>query len=105
MHPAAAERIEIDRKRRHQRLAFAGLHLRDAALVQDHAADELNVEVPLPQGPLRRLAAGGKGRHQNIVEARPLRDLTLECLRARPQPLVRQTLEFLLQRVDLRNAR
>ena len=49
MHPAAAERIEIDRKRRHQRLAFAGLHLRDAALVQDHAADELNVEVPLPQ--------------------------------------------------------
>ena len=105
VHPAAAERIEIDRKRRHQRLAFAGLHLRDPALVQDHPADELDVEMPLPQRPLRRLTAGGKGRHQDVVQARALRDLLLERLRARPQRLVRQTRQFLLQRVDLRNAR
>ena len=105
MHPAAAQRVEIHRKRRHQRLAFAGLHLRDPPLVQDHPADELHVEVPLPQRPHRRLTAGGKGRHQDVVQARALRDLLLERLRARPQRLVRQTRQFLLQRVDLRNAR
>ena len=54
VHAAPGERVQIDRQRRHQRLAFAGLHLRDAALVQDHAADELDVEMPLPERALRR---------------------------------------------------
>ena len=43
----AGERIEVDRKRCHQRLAFAGLHLGDVALVQHHAADQLHVEMAL----------------------------------------------------------
>ena len=42
----AGERVQVGRQRRDERLAFAGLHLGDAAAVQHHAADELDVEVP-----------------------------------------------------------
>ena len=68
VHAAAGERVEIDRQRRDQRLAFAGLHLGDAALVQDHAADELHVEMALPERALGGLAAGGEGLDQDVVE-------------------------------------
>src|SRR5262249_10854062 len=86
-----------------QRLALARLHLGDAPLVQDHAADELYVEVPLPERALGRLAAGGKGRNQNVVEARSPRHLLLERVRARPQRLIREPLERLLKWLDPRN--
>ena len=39
MDALAFKRVEIDGQRRHQRLALAGAHLRDAAIVKDHAAD------------------------------------------------------------------
>ncbi len=45
MHALAGERIEIDRERCDQCLAFAGLHLGDHAFVQHHAANQLNVEM------------------------------------------------------------
>ncbi len=37
MHPTARQGIEVGRERRDKGLAFAGLHLGDAPLVQDHA--------------------------------------------------------------------
>ncbi len=100
VHAAPRKRIEIDRQRRDQRLAFAGLHLRDPSLVQDHAADELHVEMPLTERALGCLAASGEGRNQNVVEARSSPHLLPELVRARPQRLVRERLELLLQRVD-----
>ena len=45
VHAAPGQRIQIHRQGRHQRLAFAGLHLGDASGVQHHAADQLHVEV------------------------------------------------------------
>ena len=75
VHAAAGERIEIDRKRRDQRLAFAGLHLGDLAFVQDHAADQLNVEMALAERALGGLAHGGECRHQEIVERRAVGEL------------------------------
>jgi hypothetical protein len=105
VHAAPGKRIEIDRQGRHQRLAFAGLHLGDTALVQDHAADELHVEMPLPQGPFRSLATGGEGLDQNVVQARSVRDLLPERVGARPQRVVGELLELTLQRVDLRHPR
>jgi hypothetical protein len=54
MHALAGERVEIDRQRRDQRLAFAGLHLGDRCLqVQHHAADQLHVEMPLAEATFR----------------------------------------------------
>ena len=54
MDARAGERVEIDGERGDQRLAFAGLHLGDRALVQDHAADELHVEMALAERALGR---------------------------------------------------
>ena len=68
MDAAAGERVEIDGKRRHQRLAFAGLHLGDAALMQHHAADQLHVEMALADGALGGLADGGEGFRDQILE-------------------------------------
>ncbi len=42
---AASERIQVSGKRGHQRLAFAGFHLGDLAVVQDYPADQLHVEM------------------------------------------------------------
>ena len=64
----AGQRVKVDRKRRDQRLAFAGLHLGDIAFVQHHAADQLHVEMPLAERALGRLAHGGEGRNQKFVE-------------------------------------
>ena len=63
----AGQRVEEDGERRGQRLALAGLHLGDRAVVQDHAADQLHVVVALadraarrPRGSARRPRAGGR---------------------------------------------
>ena len=96
----AGERVEIDRKRRHQRLAFAGLHLGDVALVQHHAADQLDVEMPLAEGALGGLAHGGEGRNQDVVERLAVGELLAEFGGAGLQRLVRQRGDLGLQRVD-----
>ena len=101
----AGERVEIDRQGRHQGLALAGAHLGDGALVQHHAADELHVEMALAEGALGRLADGGEGRHQDVVEGLAGGELGLEVLRAGAQLLVRQGLELGLHRVDGRHLR
>ena len=100
VHAAAGERVEIDRQRRDQRLAFAGLHLGDLAFVQDHAADQLHVEMALAERALGGLAHGGEGRHQNVVERGAVGDLLLELGGARAQRLVGERRELLFQRVD-----
>ena len=46
VHALAGERVEHHRGGRGQRLALAGPHLGDRPVVQDHAADHLDVEVP-----------------------------------------------------------
>ena len=74
---AAGERVEIDRQRCDQRLAFAGLHLGDLAFVQHHAADQLHVEMALAERALGGLAHGGESGHQNVVERRRLRRAAL----------------------------
>ena len=68
MDALAGERVEIDRQRRDQGLAFAGAHLGDRALVQHHAADQLHVEMAQAERALGGLADGGEGRDQKIVE-------------------------------------
>ena len=66
----AGHRIEDRRERSDQRLALAGAHLRDLALVEDGRAHELDVEVAHPEGPLHRLAGHREGLRQGVVEGR-----------------------------------
>ena len=97
---AAGQRIEIDRKGCDQRLAFAGLHFSDTAFVQDHAADQLDVEMALAEHALAGLADGGESRHQKIVERHAFGELLLELVGTGAQRLVGQRFELLLKRVD-----
>ena len=45
VHAVASQGVQVAGQGGHQRLALAGLHFRDFALVQHHAADQLYVEV------------------------------------------------------------
>ena len=64
----AAERIEVGRQRRDERLALAGLHLGDVAQVQGRAAHELHLVVELAQRAPGRLADDRERLGQQIVE-------------------------------------
>ena len=64
----ARQGVEEDGQGRGQGLALAGLHLRDRAGVQDHAADQLDVVVALSEQPLARLAAECKSLREQVVE-------------------------------------
>ena len=72
VHAVPGQRIQIAGQRGHQRLAFAGLHLGDLALVQHHAADQLHVEVAHLHRAPARLAHHRKGLGQNLVQRLPL---------------------------------
>ena len=64
----AGERVQEHGERRGQRLALAGPHLGDRPVVQDHAADQLDVEVALAERPPRRLAAERERLREQVVE-------------------------------------
>ena len=64
----AFERVQIGGQRRDERLAFAGLHLGDLALVEHGAADQLHVEVPHVEHAAARLADDREGLRQQVVE-------------------------------------
>ena len=65
---AAGQRVQDRGQRRQEGLAFAGPHLGDLALVEDGAADELDVVQAHAQRPLHRLAAHREDLGQGVVE-------------------------------------
>ena len=100
VHALAGERVQVDRKRCHQGLAFAGLHLGDVTLVQHHAADQLDVEVPLAEGPLGRLADRGEGRDQEVVQGLALFKLLLELGGPGAQRIIGELHKLRFERID-----
>ena len=68
MHAVAGNGIEVRRHDRNEGLAFAGLHLGDAALMQDDAADELDAERLHAEDTPRGLAHRGECLGQHGVE-------------------------------------
>ena len=102
---AAGQRVEVDRQRRHQRLALAGLHLGDVALVQEDAADQLHVEGPQAEGAAGGLAGVGEGFGQQVVERLALLEPLAELGGPGLEPVVVEGLELRLERVDLLDQR
>ena len=62
----ALEVLHVGRQVADDGLALAGPHLGDVVVVEDHAADELDLEVAVLAGAAGGLAAGGKGLGQDV---------------------------------------
>ena len=100
VHALAGERVEVGRQRGDQRLALAGGHLGDLALVQHHAADELDVEVTHAERAPGRLPADGERRGEDVVDVGAVLETLAELRGLRPERRVVQCFELRLERVD-----
>ncbi|MPM28102.1 hypothetical protein SDC9_74621 [bioreactor metagenome] len=96
----AGQRVEIGGKSRDQGLALAGLHLRDAALMQHNAAHQLYAVGAKAQNAIRGLAHGGKCLRQDGVQRFAVCKTLLELGGLAPQFLVGQRLVLVAHRVD-----
>ena len=105
MNALAAQGVEINRQRRDEGLALAGLHLGDGALVKHHAAHQLNVEMALAEGSPGGFAHGGEGGDEQIVEFDAVRDLAAELGGLGAELIVAQRHHLGFERVDRVDAR
>ncbi len=117
----AGQRVQADRQRRHQGLAFAGAHLGDPTLVKHDTAHELDIEVTHADGTLAGLTHQCEDFHQFLVEdllyeggpfaglfgqLRSCRsDLQFDGLEPLAQSVIGKTLDLGLVRVDGRDHR
>ena len=74
VHAAAEQRVRVDGERRDERLALAGPHLGDLALVQHVTAHDLDVEVPHAQHAFARFADDGERLGEHVVERLAVRE-------------------------------
>src|SRR5690606_11773825 len=91
--------VKRNREGRGEGLTFTGLHLGDLAFVECDAADDLDVEMSLSEGPLGRLAGHRERFGQKIVELFALLVTNLQLLEGGPQLLVAERLIFRLELV------
>ena len=96
--------VEIDGEGGDEGLAFAGLHLGDLAVVEDHAADELHVEVTEAEDAAGGFADGGEGFGQQVVERGAGGQAFAELGRLGGEGGVGQGSHAGLEGVDLRHA-
>ncbi len=85
MHPASQETIEVDRQCGHQGFAFTGFHLGNIPGVEDHAAEQLHIIVPLPEQACRHFTHDGKGFWQQVIERGALGEALAELTCLGPQ--------------------
>jgi hypothetical protein len=72
MHSPSRQRIEIDRHRGNEGLAFTRFHLGDSSLVQHDPTDDLDVEGAHPESPNRCFSRHGKGFRKKIFKGFPV---------------------------------
>ena len=101
VHALAGQRVQVGGQGGHQGLAFAGLHLGDAALMQDDAADELHPVGAHAQHTPGGLPAGGKGLGQDVVQSLAILQTLLELRGLSLELLVGEGLVLILQSLDL----
>ncbi len=101
MDAFAFQGIEVDRQRRHQGLPLPGFHLGDAPAMEDHAADQLHIEMAHIELAARHFPAYGKGFWQNVVEGLARCKPFLEVLGFVGKGLIGKGSQSRLQPVDL----
>ena len=77
----ARQRVEVGGEGCHQGLAFTGLHLRDAALVEHDAAHQLYPVGTQAQHPVCGLPHGGESLRQDVVQGFAIGKALLELRR------------------------
>ena len=100
MGSLAFQGVQINRQRGHEGLPFTRLHFRNAALVQDHAADQLHVEVPHVQLPAGHFPADGKGLGEDVIDGFSVGQPFLERLGLVRQGLIGEGSQSGFQAVD-----
>ena len=68
VYAAPSQRIQTGRQGGHQRFSFAGFHFGDFAFVQDHATDQLHVEMAHVQEAPTRFAHQRKCRYDRWLQ-------------------------------------
>ena len=101
MHTLGRKRVEVNRKRCGERLAFAGAHFGDLAVVQNHAADELHVEVAHTQHAAAGFANDRKCFGQQRVKRFTLIQTFTEFSSLATKLLVGKRLNFRFKLIDL----
>jgi hypothetical protein len=105
MDSLAFERVEIGGERRDKGLAFAGAHLGDPALMQNHPANELNIEMTLAEDAARRFPYRGESRHEQIVKRPAGGEFLPEYLGSGGELGIGELPHFGLERIDRRDFR
>ena len=100
MDALAGERVQVDGQRRRQGLAFARAHFGDFAVVENHAADELNVKGAHPEHALGGFANDRKGFDHELVGRRTLGDAIAEFLGLALKLGVRELFHLRLELID-----
>ena len=100
VNAAAGQRIGVHCQSSHQRLALAGSHLGNLALMQGRAADDLHVVMALAQIAAGRFTHSGKGFGQQPADGLPALQPLPELGSLGEQLFVAQTLKLRLQPVD-----
>ena len=105
MHAFSFKCVQICRQSRHQRLSLTGFHLRNAALMQHNAADQLYIVVTLPQHAPSRLTHNGKRFRQQIIRGLAICQPFFEYLCHFTKLGIRFCFHGRFQRIDLCNHR
>ena len=124
VNAAARERVEIAGQRGNEGLALAGFHLGDLAVVQDHSAEQLHVEVAHAEHAFAGFADHCKGLGQQLIQQLSLAiegglaaeaalqavvleaaELLAEFRRQTAQLIVREGCDLLLEQIDVGNNR
>ncbi len=100
VNAVAGQRVEEDGERGGQGLPLAGFHLGDGTVVEDHAADQLDVVVALTEGAASGLAGQGEGLWQQVVERLTITRPGAELVGLLAQLVVREQLHLGLDLVD-----
>ena len=100
MDTLAAQCVKVGGEGSHQRLTFTGLHLGDAALMEDDAADELHRVGAHAQHAVGCLADGGKSLGENVVQRLAVLETLLKFHRLCLQLGVGESLILLLHSLD-----
>ena len=101
MDALAGQRVEVGGQRCHQRLALAGFHLGDAALMQHDAAHQLHPVGAHTQHAVRGLPHGGKSLRQNVIQSLAVGKTLLELRGLGLKLCIGEGLVFIAQRLDL----